>query len=361
MPLLLTSPNMWMRRVSIRSFPTRVKAATRATTGTSSRLFHARPWPIGNETRDASDSHVSIALFAAAAAVALFGGTTSVTFAEERSASRKGMAKFPKANCLPHRDAVVLANKDGRIIVLAGAVNHSGESSEFMASLVQQVKPQAVFIDMNERVFEDFGIRNRVEGIMKSTPKDDGSLWKNLMLLPQVEGELTEIPDGSKSSMFSSLDPPVHKSIQAIFGQLRLAGVKSGDKVESWTHIVRTLQEGIIIDASIVLGGRDHEIGVQRGDEAMRKSNRKAAADLVYLIRPHWKDDLPARSNFLAVRQLLRDKLPVFEQVVLQELDVHTSRKLHQLDQYPCIVVVVMMIHLDGVEQELKRLGWVEL
>ena len=117
-----------------------------------------------------------------------------------------------------------------------------------------------------------------------------------------------------------------------------------------------------MIDASIVLGGRDHEIGVQRGDEAVQKSNCKAAADLVYLIRPNREqDDLPARSNFLAVRQLLRDRLPVFEQVVLQELDVHTSRKLHQLDQYPCIVAVVMMIHLNGVEQELKKLGWVEL
>ena len=117
-----------------------------------------------------------------------------------------------------------------------------------------------------------------------------------------------------------------------------------------------------MIDASIVLFGRDHEIGIQRGDEAMRKSNRKAAADSVHLIRPNLEqDDLPARSNFLAVRQLLRDKLPVFEQVVLQELDAHTSRMLHQLDQYPCIVAVVMMIHLDGVEQELKKLGWVEL
>ena len=318
---------------------------------------------MGQETsRDPLDSHVWIALFVATAAATLFGGTTSVmACAEERNTVRPNMAQYPNATCLPHGDAIVLANQDGRTIVLAGAVNYSAESSDLMASLVQQVKPQAVFIDMNERVFNDFGIRHRVEATMKTTSAKDDGLWKNLMLLPKVEGELTIIPDVSKSSIFTSLDPPVNKSIQAIFGQLRLAGVKGGDKVESWTHIVQTLQEGISIDASIVIGGRDHEIGVQRGDEAMRKSNRKAAAELVYLIRPTWKDDLPARSNFLAVRQLLRDKLPVFEQVVLQELDVHTSRKLHQLDQYSTIVAVVMMIHLDGVEQELKKLGWVAL
>lgn len=369
---------MWMRGLPTCSLSLRVAATATTAKTANRRLFTTArrccPQSYGQEPRDNLDSQVWILATAAAAAAAvafLGGGITApvLTRAESKNAAEKVVA-FQKnvTTCLPHRDAVVLTNtKNGRTIVLAGAVNYSAESSEFVASLVKQLKPQAVFIDINEHVFQDFGIRSRVEELVGKTTNPaattpTGNLWKNLMLLPQVEGDLAEIADASNSTMFSSaLEAPVNKSIQAVFGQLRFAGVESGDKVDSWTHIVRTLQEGVAINADIVLGGRDHAVGVQRGDEAMLKSNRKAAADLVYLIRPTWKDDLPPRLNFKAVRQIIRDKLPVFEQVVLQELDVHTARKLHVLEQYPCIVAVVMMIHLNGVEEELKKLGWVTL
>ena len=410
---------MWMRVLSTRSVSTSVAAAStpKPTARSSTRLLFttARSHKRGQEPIQSADSTLWIlaATVTATAAVTLFGGTPPVTFAEAahnkklQQRQRAAAPVFPNHDitCLPHGDAIVLTNNNNnnttnnngraahgaRTIILVGGVNNSGESCDFVATLVQQVRPQAVYIDMNQRVFDEFGIRARVEATRKNmttetessrnynettkkeTNSDDDddddcdTVWKNLKLLPQIQGELSEIPDTSQSSFLTSLDPPVSKSIQAVFGQLRLAGVESGDRVDNWTHIVRALQEGIAMDADIILGGRgDHHPDldvdiIQRGEEAMLKSNRKAASELVYRIRPTWDERLPARLNFKAIRQAIREMLPVFEKVVFQEVDCDTARKLDQLDMYPCIVVVVMMIHLDGVEQELTKLGWVPL
>ena len=178
------------------------------------------------------------------------------------------------------------------------------------------------------------------------------------MLLPEVEGELAEIPDFSSKGMLASFDPPVEKSIKAVFGQLRHAGVNEGQKVESWSHFVRPIQEGLTLESTIILGGRDYAVGLQRGAQAMRKTDRKAASELVYLIRPTWNHDNTPRDNFAAVRKAMEIKVPAFAQAMLTELDAHTAQKLNQLQQFGCIVAVVMMIHMDGIQHELKEQGW---
>jgi PHD/YefM family antitoxin component YafN of YafNO toxin-antitoxin module len=95
--------------------------------------------------------------------IAVVGGGSSVTLMETGAkAPPTKMAKRKDVTCLPHGDVTIL-RKQGRYIVLMGALNYARESSELAASLVQQVKPQAVFLDINERVFTDFGIDKRVE------------------------------------------------------------------------------------------------------------------------------------------------------------------------------------------------------
>jgi pheromone shutdown protein TraB len=111
----------------------------------------------------------------------------------------------------------------------------------------------------------------------------------------------------------------------------------------------------------MILGGRDYDIGAQRGEEVLPKINRADAARLVYRIRPTWKEDASPRDNYKAIRQLLRDTVPWFEQVMMQELDAHAARKVDALEQFQSIVAVVMMIHMDGVQQQLKELGWAEV
>ena len=300
----------------------------------------------------------SVWLMAVAAVGVFVGDGTPNTLMENKTKTTSLVVKFSNVPCLPRTDVSILT-KNGRIILLVGAVNYSKESSDLVGSLIQQVRPQAVFLDINERVFRDFGIDKRVENRLAITDRD---LWKKLILQPQVDNsDMALIPDHSKATMLSFLDPPVKESIQAVFSQLRMAGVQSGDKVDSWSHLVQALYEGLVLDVPIVLGGREYEIGAKRGEEVMQKTNRGEAARLVYRIRPTWKDDVSARENFRAIRQIIRDELPLFEQVMFEELDAHAARKVDALGQFDSLVAVVMMIHLDGVEQQLKELGWVQV
>jgi hypothetical protein len=80
-----------------------------------------------------------------------------------KRAKQKRWLRFRMPLVMP--DTVVLTNtKDGRTIGLAGAVNCLAESSELVAaaSLLKELKPQAALTDINEHVFQDFGIHNRV-------------------------------------------------------------------------------------------------------------------------------------------------------------------------------------------------------
>jgi len=275
---------------------------------------------------------------------------------------KKRRPKLPRpqdVTSVPHRDVTIWRNKkDGRLLFLFGALNHSALSADQAGLIVKELKPDAVFLDINEQLFSELGIDKRVENRLGSADGDD--TWKKIILQPEVEQELSEIPDFAASKgMMTTFEDPVEKSIKGMFGQLRFAGLKRGDeKVASWTHYVSAVEAGQRAGSDIVLGGRDAGISKQRRDEAMRKSNRAEASELVFAVHPNWKTDLTPRENLTTMRDLMDQKAPALYQVMFAEADAHTATKISQLTGSKSIVAVVMMIHVSGVEQQLHKKDW---
>ena len=110
--------------------------------------------------------------------------------------------------------------------------------------------------------------------------------------------------------------------------------------------------------ATLVLGGRNYNVTKARSDEAM--ANTPASAANVPLDLK-WRPDESDRENYRRIRnEEMQQVYPMFFQVVGTELDEHIAAKLNKLDAYPNIVAVVMMLHVDGVEESLKSMGWKE-
>lgn len=290
------------------------------------------------------------------------------------TAKKKQLPRPEQVPSMPHRDVTVWQKEDdGRTLFLLGALNHSAPSADLAAALVKEIQPDAVFLDINKEVFTDFGIAKRVEGRLRSSHsdhdnnedvdnalKDDTDFWEKLVFRPiESEEELAEIPDLAAKGMMASFDDPVDKSVKGIFGQLRYAGLKRGDeRVASWTHYVSAIEQGHKANATIVLGGRDATFSKQRSEEAISKTNRKAASELVYNVRPNWKAGLTPRQNLTVIRDLIEQQIPSFYQVMFAEADAHTALQIDKLTESSFIVAVFMMIHISGVEEELERKGW---
>jgi hypothetical protein len=229
--------------------------------------------------------------------------------------------------------------------------------------LVKEINPDAVFLDINKQVFTEFGIAERVERRLEVKEGKSAKFWKSLDEMPEPIEHLPEIVDttnSKKAGMLARLDDdnPVEKSITGIFGQLRFAGLKKSDeRVASWTHYVSAVESARRVKADIVLGGRDATIAHSRREEALSKTDNKAAADLVFAIRPNWNTKLTPRENLTTIRDLMEKSIPSFFQVMFAETDEHNALNLDKMWQ-KSVVAVFMMIHMGGVEKELKAKGW---
>jgi pheromone shutdown protein TraB len=110
--------------------------------------------------------------------------------------------------------------------------------------------------------------------------------------------------------------------------------------------------------ATLVLGDQNCNVTKASSDEAM--ANTPASTANVPLDLK-WRPDESDRENYRRIRnEEMQQVYPMFFQVVPTELDEHIAAKLNKLDAYPNIVAVVMMLHVDGVEESLKSMGWKE-
>ena len=186
-----------------------------------------------------------------------------------------------------------------------------------------------------------------------------------------VEGALPAVPNDNDSddsgintamsflaSFFSGESNAVETAIQAMFTKLKYAGLdETQPMASSGEHFVNALVEGHKNGATLVLGGRNYDVTKARTDEAMANTPSSAATIPLDL---QWRPDETDRENYRRYRNEMQRVFPIFFQVVGTELDEHIATKLNKLDRYPNIVAVVMMLHVDGVEESLKSMGWKE-
>lgn len=316
---------------------------------------------------------------AAGAAAVLFAafvvvneGTTNNNKTAAEPNTKLAKKSLSKASVLPHAHVSIWTDSaTNRMVVLVGALNYSPKTEQLVKDVVTQVGPQYVFLDINQSVYKEFGIEERVLKALGNT-----SLKNRLTFLPDVVPStihtLTDHSGGIKEQLTIE---SVQKSMAAVFGQLRYAGIPRTESrtKEPWCHYVAAMAaNGTDATTSFVLGGRAKEIGDERSNESMVKTSRKQADELVTMIRPAWKSGATAKENYAAIRKLLEEKVPSFSQATLQEVDAHVAEKLTTDvgtnnvgsggwfggKAAVNIVAVVMMMHMTGVEEELKQRGW---
>jgi TraB/PrgY/gumN family len=175
----------------------------------------------------------------------------------------------------------------------------------------------------------------------------------------------------------------VGNAIRGMYNSLNQAGFNPGE--EFATAIV----EGQKIDASIVLGDQDVEITMNRLTQALAATdlNRLFSADTelqksmnellpggpggaqpelenyddpaVYRRElSEYVEKLKSRDNVRKIMGQLQEAAPALVQVMLTERDAYMARGLDTLNQFECIVAVMGIAHLDGVEQNLRSKGW---
>jgi hypothetical protein len=183
--------------------------------------------------------------------------------------------------------------------------------------------------------------------------------------LPPVPKDESHDSDGAVLSFFESFfsrsSNAVETAIQEMFAKLKYAGLdETQPMASSGEQFVNAIVEGHKNGAAtLVLGDQNYNVTKARSDEAM--ANTPASTANVPLDLKCWRPDESDRENYRRIRnEEMQQVYPMFFQVVPTELDEHIAAKLNKLDAYPNIVAVVMMLHVDGVEESLKSMGWKE-
>lgn len=306
-----------------------------------------------------------------------------------------------------------------RTVVLLGTAHISQLSAELAGQLVRDVRPNAVFVELDlkrvarigsgDAALDSSGNKGGMDTGSSSDNKSSATFSPVQVVIPNPPTRLLPPPpmQFEPESTMGNADPappPVHssgdatsrgnwftrgamnwaasivgKSVQGMYSNLSDAGFKPG---EEFATAMRAGQE---IGASIVLGDQDVQVTLRRLTEAL------AATDLNQLLSPNsaleksmaelipsqssakdagsdpaqfkreltdYVERLKSRDSVRRLMSELNEIAPALVQVMLTERDAYMAAGLDTLNQFNSIVAVMGIAHQDGVEQNLRERGW---
>ena len=321
---------------------------------------------------------------AAAAVVA------TASFREEAQAALAPEKPIAASVC---DSSVSLWSKDGRRVYLLGTAHISTISAELAGRLVRDVRPEAVFVELDAK---------RVGKAQTRTVPISSSVGSNVLplslvlaappsmveALPLQEAPAMQQEQGNPFSNFFGFreralqagSAAVGGAIKGMYSNLNTAGFNPGEE------FVAAVMEGQKIGAAIVLGDRDVEVTLRRLTEALAQTDLRAlmnpdseleksmnellqgpppSADM---SNPNFKEEMTkyvetvkAKENVQKIMGQLKKAAPAIYQVLVEERDVYMANGLNSLNQFPTIVAVMGIAHMEGVEKTLESLGWQEV
>jgi len=271
---------------------------------------------------------------------------------------------IPASNALTPAAAIWKMDND-RLVYLLGTSHGSKQYVEAAKQLVEQVRPNAVFVELDLCRFDPTRFSSTT-----ITPKIP-SHSHHYLRKNEVDLLLKKRPLSlSESIKFSAVRllsfPPSMITKQKI---------SDGDSaVERWSCEMRTaIYAGRNQGADIILGDRDYSVTQQRfrralaiddwtniwyflalaEDQVMNNEN-----DEIGRFRLQHKlltEDRREAQSFWSQWQSLA---PALFQVLTTERDAYMATALHDAGDYKVICAIVGMGHVDGVEQNLFEEGW---
>lgn len=335
--------------------------------------------------------------------------TTSAVIALSTGSSANAVvaAEKPVAPSLCD-SAVSVWQKGSRRVTLLGTAHISTLSAELAGQLVRDIRPDAVFVELDaKRVGRAGG--NIVIGSSAASASAARRAGSNDALAPA-----NAVPAGVSSVVPSSVivatssptmeetmtmteqpAPPrgigqrlreraleagsaaVGNAIRSLYSKLNSSGFNAGEE------FIVAVREGQKIGAAIVLGDRDVEVTLRRLTEALAQTDLKELMSPDSELETSMRELMPgpppsqdmsdadfrqemsiyvetmkAKENVRKIMGQLKKAAPLIYQALVEERDVYMANALNSLNQFSNIVAVMGIAHMEGVENTLHSLGW---
>ncbi|CAM9490292.1 unnamed protein product [Ascophyllum nodosum] len=247
---------------------------------------------------------------------------------------------------------------------IVGTAHISNSSAELVGSVIREIKPQVVmleldiqrvgaFLDKVEEVGDDEGVDSDEEKPRVSSPdKKRKLLDPNISVSDRVTDFFAAALGSAISNMYRTLDQK---------------GLSSGQE------FTVALREAGNCGAKILLGDRNVKLTLRRLSEALRSTNLKeltrAGADELGLglealdvgsaesISANL-EQMKRRDTMRKVTDFYRREAPELYSAMIGERDEVMAVKLMNLEDKQTTVAVVGLAHVDGIEAILTANGW---
>ena len=281
-----------------------------------------------------------------------------------------------------------------RIIYLLGTAHISSVSANLAAELVHDTHPDAVFVELD---LKRVGGVPLAKGTPSSTRLDiettssDGTSTRIVVPVPSKSSvvvadspaeaaAVTRTPDappsglGIRQKLLGFGAAAVGNAIRGMYKNIENSGFQPGDE------FVQAIKEGQKIGAAVVLGDQDVEVTLRRLTEALAQTDLNKLIDPDSDLERSMKELLPGggngspedfknelssyvetiktRDNVKRIMAQLKEVAPALVQVMLTERDAYMSAGLDTLNDFSVVTAVMGLAHVDGVERNLKSMGW---
>lgn len=282
--------------------------------------------------------------------------------------------------------------ENGRRVYILGTAHISSQSANVAGKLVRDVKPDAVFVELDAKRVGRAGsivtpttsaASNAVPGsAMLSTAPPVATAVDQ-----QQEAAVQEQQQSRPSSLLPKFDirqralqagsAAVGGAIKGMYSKLNSSGFNAGEE------FVVAVREGQKIGAAIVLGDRDVEVTLRRLTEALAQTDLKelmnpdseleqSMAELLPGKPPSpdmgdeefrqemssYVETMKAKDNVRKIMKELKKAAPAIYAALVEERDIYMGQGLDSLNQFQTTVAVMGIAHMEGVEDTLQRLGW---
>eukprot|EP00978_Attheya_sp_CCMP212_P018818 scaffold51978_cov53-Attheya_sp.AAC.2 len=280
--------------------------------------------------------------------------------------------------------------RSGRIVHLIGTAHISSDSALLAGNVVRETRPEAVFVELDRKRVgralppdasdKELPSVSVQEGAMQqSSPKQLTSVSVQEVAMQQSTPTRQPGPLNVKERVLKLQTEVVGGSIKGLYKRLEGAGFNAGEE------FVVAVREGLMVGSQIVLGDQDVDVTLRRLTLALGKTDLKKLLspdgeleERMKLAMPEttnnnvvdmnsnidkeqmtqYVETLKGKENVKQVMGLLKEVAPELYKAMVSERDEYMANGLNSLDQFPSIVAVMGIAHIDGVEQNLLNNGW---
>lgn len=287
-----------------------------------------------------------------------------------------------------------------RVVHILGTAHISSSSADLAGQLVRETHPDAVFVELDAKRVKralpskepknddnnDSNFNNSDNNDPSPTSDKNSMSQTSSTTLSNNASEVEQKPL-TKTNPFDLREKAMRYSSQALgsaikglYKKLESEGFNAGAEFQV------AVAEGLKQNSKIILGDQDVEVTLRHLAEAVSKTDMKrllsADSDLeksMTQLMPggnvvqsslekgemnkeqltEFVEVVKAKENVRLIMSNLKQVAPEIYGAMVAERDTFMANGLNGLNQFPKTVAVMGIAHVDGVENNLRNMGWV--